>query len=245
MRFEEINKNMNKKSSRRFKKFPSGQGIYIAILICLGVVGATTFFSLNAGGQDQTPTATQQIDTEAQYIPGGGMDEQVGQGITPQISTSPSATTKPSQSPTTTQQSITLTVPVKGDIVVDYHVDELVYSKTLNEWSTHKGIDIAAKTGTEVKAALGGTVEKVEKDAQLGFMVVIAHANSQKTVYANLESLPELKVGDTVKAGDVIGKVGTSAISESEETAHLHFEYWQGKNSVDPKKYMKGIKSAE
>lgn len=242
MRFEE----MNKKPARRSRKLPSGQGFYLVLLVCLGIIGATTFFALNSGSQDQNPGATMENGSEAQYIPGGGLNEQVG---TTNVPSSPSATMN--QSPASTAAATPkptaakLTVPVKGDIIFDYSMDKLVYSKTLNEWATHPGIDISAKTGTAVKAALDGVVEKAGKDAQMGYMVVLSHGNGTKTVYANLGKLGSLKSGQTVKAGDAVGTVGASAIAESQELPHLHFEYIVNGKHVDPKKYVTGLKTVE
>ncbi|MFZ5975742.1 MAG: peptidoglycan DD-metalloendopeptidase family protein [Bacillota bacterium] len=240
MRFEEMNKNVHRTSGRRPRKFPSGQGFYLVVLICLGLIGATTFFALNNNSQSQNPQATQENGTQAQYIPGGGLEQQAGNATaTAGMSASPksTATAKPA--------AANLTVPVKGDIIMDYCVDKLVYSKTLNEWTTHAGVDIAAKAGTTVKAALDGVVEKAEKDAQMGYTVVLSHDGGAKTVYANLEKLGDIKAGNKVKAGDKLGTVGSSAISECEDPPHLHFEYRVNGKSVDPKKYLTGLKTIE
>lgn len=247
MRFEELNKTKNKKTGRRFGKLPSGQGFYLVLLICLGIIGATTFFALNgSSNQEQNPAATQENGTEAQFIPGGGLEQQTNTAA-PNTSAAANTGTSPTAKSSATPKStaVRMTVPVNGDIILDYHVDKLVYSKTLNEWTTHAGIDIAAKTGTTVKAALDGVVEKAVKDAQMGNMVILSHSGGGQTVYANLEKLPSLKAGQKVKAGDSIGTVGSSAIAESAEAPHLHFEYRINGKSVDPKKYLTGLKTAE
>jgi murein DD-endopeptidase MepM/ murein hydrolase activator NlpD len=235
MRFEELNKNVRR--GGRPRKPSSGQGFYLVLLICLGIIGVTTFFALNGGG-DQNPASSPENGQEAQYIPGGGLEEQ----MTASPGTKATATATATHKATTA--AVRLTVPVQGDIIVDYHMNDLVYSKTLNEWSTHPGIDIAAKSGTDVKAALNGTVASAGKDAQMGNMIVLTHAGGGKTVYANLKDM-KVKAGDKVRAGDVIGTVGTSAISESEEVAHLHFEYHVGGKPVDPKNYLTGLKTVE
>jgi len=236
MRFEE----MNKKPARRSRQVPPGQGFYLVLLICLGIIGATTFFALNSGQQAENPAATQENGAEAQLIPGGGLNEQVNNATSKPGTASPAATVA-----TPKPTAVKLTVPVQGDIVFDYSTDKLVYSKTLNEWTTHAGIDIAAKTGTTVKAALTGVVEKAGKDAQMGYMVVLSHGDGSKTVYANLGKIDDLKSGQTVQAGDAVGTVGASAIAESEELPHLHFEYIVGGKYVDPKKFVTGLKTIE
>lgn len=54
--------------------------------------------------------------------------------------------------------------PVSGEIIKDYAVDSLVYSKTLDEWTTHYGIDIRADKMTVVAASEAGTVESIKND---------------------------------------------------------------------------------
>ena len=78
-----------------------------------------------------------------------------------------------------------LNPPVDGEIIWQFAINELIYSKT-DQWTTHTGIDIASPMGTPVRAVASGTVEKVYKDAGLGITVVIAHPNGHKTYYANL-----------------------------------------------------------
>lgn len=54
--------------------------------------------------------------------------------------------------------------PVSGEIIKDYAVDSLVYSKTLDEWTTHYGIDIRADKMSVVVSSEAGTVESIKND---------------------------------------------------------------------------------
>lgn len=129
-------------------------------------------------------------------------------------------------------------MPVFGDITLGYAEDELVYSKTLEEWRSHSGLDIAADRGTPVKAVNDGVVTEVKNDPRYGIMVVIEHDNGLKTVYANLASDEMASPNQKVKQGEVIGAIGNTAVFESSEQSHLHFEVWKENQPVNPKEYL-------
>lgn len=162
--------------------------------------------------------------------------------LTPEPEPSPSETPVPSETPKAASKgSISFPMPVQGKLALKFADKNLVYSKTLKQWTTHPGIDIAAKEGASVKAVLGGKVESVEKDAWLGYKVVIAHDNDCKSVYANLKDADSVKKGQAVNAGDTIGKVGKSALSECEDDPHLHFEFYQKKKALDPETLINNL----
>ena len=126
-----------------------------------------------------------------------------------------------------------------GEIVFGFAIDKLIYSVTLDQWTTHPAVDIAAKEGTPVKSVFSGTVESVRKDDALGYSVRIGHANGRTTLYACLGEDVRVKEGDRVSAGDVIGTVGTSAISECALPAHLHFAVSVDGTPKDPSKFVR------
>jgi len=96
----------------------------------------------------------------------------------------------------------------------------------------HRGVDFAAPKGTEIYASGDGVVEKAGRVKGLGIHVRILHDEGYSTVYGHLSSLAEgLKKGDTVKQGDVIGKVGSTGLSTG---PHLHYEVWLNEDAIDP-----------
>lgn len=129
-------------------------------------------------------------------------------------------------------------MPVYGSIIYDFSMDKLAYSVTLNDWRTHKGIDIAASRGTAVKAVADGVVIDVYEDPRLGFTVVIDHENGLKTVYSNLASGDMVVPNQIVTQGESIGSVGNTASFEIALEPHLHFEVLKDDQIVDPKLYL-------
>ena len=123
-------------------------------------------------------------------------------------------------------------------MVTAFSMEELVYNATLGDWRTHDGVDIAAEAGTSVLAASSGTVLSVEEDPLMGTTVVLEHAGGYQTTYANLQAEPQVAVGDTVSAGQIIGAVGDTAAAEASQGPHLHFSVTKDGEPVDPQEFL-------
>ncbi|MGN1299172.1 MAG: peptidoglycan DD-metalloendopeptidase family protein [Candidatus Scatovivens sp.] len=128
--------------------------------------------------------------------------------------------------------------PISGDITKDFAEDNLVYSKTLDEWTTHLGIDIKAEKTSVVKASEKGTIENIKNDPRYGLTIIISHQDGYKTMYSNLLSTEFVAVGDLVEKGQTIGTVGQSASFECADEAHLHFEMYKDGKNVNPTIYF-------
>ena len=129
--------------------------------------------------------------------------------------------------------------PVEGEIVKEYAQDNLIYSATLEEWTTHLGIDIKADKTTVVKAAEAGTVKSIKNDPRYGLTIVIEHEDNFQTVYANLLTSEFVVEGEKVEKGQSIGTVGNTGIFEIVDDPHLHFEILKDSLPVDPSIYIK------
>ena len=125
-----------------------------------------------------------------------------------------------------------------GQVDRAYSIETLAYDVTMKDWRTHDGIDISTDAGAVVRAAADGTVESIKQDDLYGTTVVIKHGGGIKTVYSNLAETPTVSEGDSVRAGDVIGSVGESALCEIGQPAHLHFAMSVDGVSVDPDSYL-------
>ena len=134
----------------------------------------------------------------------------------------------------------TLALPVSGSLAKGHSVDVQVFSKTMNEYRTHLGIDISTAEGADVRAAADGSVAKIWEDPMMGYCVALEHAGECVTVYKNLAPTLAngIEEGTAVKSGQLIGSVGDSAMMEIAEEPHLHMEVTVGGLQVDPMDYF-------
>jgi len=104
--------------------------------------------------------------------------------------------------------------------------------------ATHSGIDVPAPKGTPVLAAKSGVViTSGYNSGGYGNYVVISHGNGNTTLYAHL-SARSVKEGDTVKQGQVVGKVGSTGRSTGN---HLHYEIRVNNVRIDPVTKYSGL----
>lgn len=100
--------------------------------------------------------------------------------------------------------------------------------------TNHKGLDIAAKQGTTIKAAASGKVISAGYKGSLGKLVIIDHGNGVQTYYGHCNNI-YVSDGDTVNAGDSIAAVGKTGAATG---YHLHFEVHVNGTSVNPQKFL-------
>lgn len=124
--------------------------------------------------------------------------------------------------------------PLNGEISKIYSIDKVIYSKTLESWKTHDGVDIKGEIGTGIVSIEKGKVEKVYEDSFLGYTVIIDHGQGYQSVYANLgENIP-VKVGQIVTKKQLIGQISNTSIGEIKDEPHVHFMLMKDNAIVDP-----------
>ena len=182
-----------------------------------------------------TPTAKPAETPSKTAIPAVGTETP---RRTPAPTPDPDFTPAPSAKPAEPSENPMLSSPADGSVIRVFAMDCLIYSKTLNQWMTHPGVDIACPKGAEVRCVAAGTVERVYTDDMLGVTVVISHDNGMSTVYSNLKEQPPVAEGQSVESRALIGYIGDTALSECAEQAHLHFELRVDGVPQDPAKFV-------
>ena len=122
-----------------------------------------------------------------------------------------------------------MVTPVKGVLTSRFGPRTHPVHKTVR---MHKGVDWAAPTGTPIVAAFDGVVSFAGVAGGYGNMVRLAHSEGRETRYAHMSRFaPKTRTGVPVKAGEVIGYVGTTGLSTG---PHLHFELRRNAQAIDP-----------
>lgn len=98
----------------------------------------------------------------------------------------------------------------------------------------HKGIDLAASTGTPIRAPADGVVERANRFSGYGLYIALEHGGNIETRYGHLSRL-NVTAGQRVTKGEVIGYVGSTGNSTG---PHLHYEVRIAGEAVNPLPYM-------
>jgi murein DD-endopeptidase MepM/ murein hydrolase activator NlpD len=97
------------------------------------------------------------------------------------------------------------------------------FHPVLHRVRAHKGVDLAARKGTRIKASGDGVVKFKGRKGGYGNVIILQHRNQMKTLYGHLSGFAKgLRKGKTVERGDIIGFVGMSGLATG---PHLHYEF--------------------
>ena len=99
----------------------------------------------------------------------------------------------------------------------------------------HTGIDLGGHVGEPVHATAAGTISIAGRDGGYGNLVEINHGNGLSTRYGHLSEI-DVKVGQKVRTGQVIGKIGSTGRSTG---PHLHYETRVNRQAVNPQKFLR------
>ena len=101
--------------------------------------------------------------------------------------------------------------------------------------AVHTGIDLRGETGEPVHATATGKVSIAGREGGYGNMVEVNHGNGLATRYGHLSQI-DVKVGQTVRIGEIIGRIGSTGRSTG---PHLHYETRINGEAVDPQKFLR------
>lgn len=232
-----------KQKKKRSKK--EQIGFYTSLSICIVAIGMaaySTFTSLtgyfetdptDVAPVNQVVTGVTEVTTTTQEI-----TEEVTETVTEPATETVEITqsTEPTASLSALQTMLTvntsLSYPLDNAKVLREYSEETVYNKTLNQWQAHTGVDFACSVGDNVYSMGEGEVTRVYNDDMYGNTVVVK-SSTYTAYYRGLSEDINLKVGDMVKTGDVLGLVSVVPCEAMDES-HIHIEVKVEGNYVDP-----------
>lgn len=129
-------------------------------------------------------------------------------------------------------QSIPIGLPHIGRLTSTFGVRGNPFSHQGGEF--HPGLDLAGTIGDPIKSTADGKVIFASIKGGYGNCVIIKHAYKYETLYGHLSEI-DVKVGQNVKAGDVIGKLGSTGRSTG---PHVHYEIIHNNEKKNPINYL-------
>jgi murein DD-endopeptidase MepM/ murein hydrolase activator NlpD len=131
-----------------------------------------------------------------------------------------------------------IAVPVRKPVVGEVDMSSpfgMRLDPFLGRPAVHTGIDLRGETGEPVHATAAGRISIAGREGGYGNMVEITHGNGLATRYGHLSHI-DVKVGQPVRIGDVIGRIGSTGRSTG---PHLHYETRINGEAVDPQKFLR------
>ena len=223
----------NDKKSNGFMRFLRDKGYYIVLLLCAVAVGVSGYLLLSGRSSEPAEQGLSASESSSAQL------QQESLPRTAHVAATDGSTPSEQPSESSTKGGIKTSAPVQGEQIAPFAAESLAYNATTRDWRTHEGIDLSAALGDTVKAAADGSVYTVYDDESLGTTVVLRHDGGYTTHYSNLAEDVAVKVGDTVKAGDTLGKVGHTANIETAAEPHLHFAVYRNNVPLDPAEFLK------
>ena len=124
--------------------------------------------------------------------------------------------------------------PVTGEVSHPFSGDELVKSETLGVWKTHTGCDILCDLGTDVRSMSAGVVKEIKDDPLWGVYVIVEQDNGLDVQYCGLAKELNVKAGQAVQQGEIIGKTSDTNQCEILQQPHLHVGVKRNGEWIDP-----------
>ncbi len=235
-----------KTEERKKKNFKQNKAFYVALTICVVAVAAaawTTYGSVVEYAENQNKQISELMEDEPSNEIKTGQEVS---NIPYESSVEESSMTEHSEETNssggleqTVKQEQKIVEPVKdGEIIKKYSPTELLESKTMGDWRTHNGVDIAAENGTVVRSMAKGIVTEIKNDEMYGTVVRIEHENGYTALYCGLSPTTSVKVGDEVDAGNLIGSVYVIPCEQMDES-HLHLIMYKNDVLADPTEFWK------
>ena len=127
--------------------------------------------------------------------------------------------------------------PVKGNVIINYSMDKMVYFETLDVYKYHPAICIQAEPGTKVVAGATGEVISITQEPDTGLTIAMRIGSEYVIYYGQLKDC-DLKVGDHVNRGEVFAAIEEPTKYYLIEGSHLYLRLERDEEPVNPLSYL-------
>lgn len=204
-------------------KRPKNRFFLAALAVCavaIAGVAVATFSTPKTDVEDPNPPSTTAPSTNTTTI-------------TTTTSTTTKTTTKTTAKPVVGTPKELYVLPCSNEVLRPFSGDVLVYSPTMQDWRTHNGTDFVGTIGQTLKAVCDSTVKTIAVDPLWGDTIELKAVDGTVIRYYGAKAAVNLKVGQSVKAGDAIATL-TEIPCEVSDTPHLHVEIMKQAGYTDP-----------
>ncbi len=234
--------------------FYKEKGFYISLMA--GIVAIVAFSAIclntignNSGGDEEPPIQDNLLasaTTEPVEIPDIPVEpdtEEVAKNIPAETKKPKIKATEKPKTETASRQKKTdlmhfnqengLLWPITGNVLLTYSPDKVIYFKTLAQYRTNSALIIESEVDAKVKASADGIVESVATNEEIGTVLTMNIGDGFSVSYGQLKNV-KLKKGDSVKEGDVVGRIAQPTKYYSVEGPNLYYQVKSGKDTVNP-----------
>lgn len=131
----------------------------------------------------------------------------------------------------------TLAWPVVGNVLLDYSMDKAIFFQTMQQYRYNPAVVIAANEDEPITAAADGKVISVFQDAEIGKGVIFSLGDGYELTYGQLKGI-NVKEGDDIKKGELIGYIDKPTIYYSEEGSNLYVKLTKDGVPINPLQNM-------
>lgn len=124
--------------------------------------------------------------------------------------------------------------PVEGNVIMDYSMSSVIYFQTLDQYKCNPAIIIQAEVGEDVLNAAKGIVSEISYDEETGNTVTVSIGDGYKVIYGQLDKNLNVREGQSVEEGKVIGKIAKPTKYYVKEGTNLFFEVLLEDETVNP-----------
>lgn len=227
------------------KTLPAGKGMAIAVVLGVAAVSVASLTAYNKTLNRLTPTEsdttsqnTWVFEPDESDIPANNSQNNVPKEVEKADQTVEAADIEVTVEAAEVNRPVVTEarniMPVEGEVSHPFSDGELVKSETLGVWKTHDGCDILCPLDTPVRSMSSGVVKEICEDPLWGVTVIVDQENGLEVHYCGLAKELDIKTGQTIREGEIIGKTSDTCQAEIVQQPHLHLAVKQGGKWIDP-----------